>query len=415
MALPRVPVPAVDLLKRLDALGNENKLLGRELLRCYDQLSLVFDVTAHLATLDEPQGVEAVLVRRWGALLGVPAVYEDDSQSCALVPVSDAPTTVPLPDPTTVRAALAEPIACVRTQRRTQRLPTVLDGAHVLLSALTGTHDQSLVLVAIRPATASPFDDRDVLASESVLGYGGQVLANIVMARRLRDAAFESVRALVNAIDAKDRYTCGHSERVGYLARLLGQSLRLPEVDLITLEWAGLLHDVGKIGIPESLLHKAGRLTPDEYEIIKRHPRLSHDVLKPVAALAPLLPAVLHHHENWDGKGYPQGLAGSEVPLAARIIHVVDIFDALTSTRAYRAGHSLATALNILRSGAGRVTDPELTAVFEASLEHLMRVQPAALTPRFAHVMQHASPAPPAGGALGIAGNRTPYSGEATT
>ena len=136
-----------------------------------------------------------------------------------------------------------------------------------------------------------------------------------------------------------------------------------------------------------------GKLTHEEYEIMKRHPRMSYEVLKPVASLKPILRAVLYHHENHDGSGYPEGLAGDDIPLKARIIHVVDIFDALTSSRSYRAGFTRERAFGILNEDAGRVTDPHLTRVFIDAFERYMREQPADFATRFAHIARQTADA----------------------
>ncbi|MBK8915620.1 MAG: HD-GYP domain-containing protein [Phycisphaerales bacterium] len=227
-----------------------------------------------------------------------------------------------------------------------------------------------------------------------MLGYGGHILSNVLMVRHLQQTALETVRALANAIDAKDNYTHGHSERVGWLARMVGQALGMPNRQLQILEWAGLLHDVGKIGIPERILNKPGRLTTEEFDEMKRHPRLSYEVLRPVASLAPVLEGVLYHHENHDGSGYPTGLAGDAIPLIARIIHVVDIFDALTSSRSYRKGFTIARAFEILRTDSGRVTDPLVTERFLTAFERYRAERPADFLERFAHIAAEADPLP---------------------
>lgn len=135
------------------------------------------------------------------------------------------------------------------------------------------------------------------------------------------------------------------------------------------LEWAGLLHDVGKIGIPEEILNKPGKLTDEEFAIIRKHPRMGYDILKPIASFEGVLSAVLHHHENIDGSGYPDGQTGDETPVAAKIIHVVDVFDALTSARSYRAAFSVEKACAILRSEAGTKMDAQIVAAFCRALE----------------------------------------------
>jgi HD-GYP domain-containing protein (c-di-GMP phosphodiesterase class II) len=239
------------------------------------------------------------------------------------------------------------------------------------------------VVIALRSGQQPPFGSGEQLASEAVLIYGGHILRNVRMVQRLQWAALETVGALANAIEARDRYTRGHSDRVSWLASLVGEALGLPADELQMLEWAGLLHDVGKIGIPEHILNKPGELTAAEFEQIKRHPRLGYEVLRPVSSLQPVLDAVLYHHENHDGSGYPEGLRGEQVPLSARILHVVDIFDALASTRSYRAGLSTDDALSVLARGAGSVTDPAVTTAFIAAVRHNREVQPEDFRRRF--------------------------------
>lgn len=145
-----------------------------------------------------------------------------------------------------------------------------------------------------------------------------------------------TLQALTASIDAKDRYTCGHSERVAYLARSLALGARLGSETAEQYRIAGLVHDVGKIGIPEAVLCKNGHLTDQEYEQIKRHPVIGYDILKDIPPLAEVLPAVLYHHERWDGTGYPEGLRGDQIPLIGRMFALADTFDAMSSTRSYR-------------------------------------------------------------------------------
>jgi HD-GYP domain-containing protein (c-di-GMP phosphodiesterase class II) len=229
-----------------------------------------------------------------------------------------------------------------------------------------------------------------MLAAESALGYGGQILSNIHIVRHLQQVAVQTVCALVNAIDAKDNYTFGHSHRVAWLARLTGTALGLAKGELQSLEWAGLLHDVGKIGVSERILNKPGPLTPEEFEEVKRHPRIGYEVLRPVERFGAVLDAVLYHHENHDGSGYPEGRRGEEIPLSARIIHVVDIFDALTTTRTYRDRFPLDDAIAVLDRDAGRVTDPIVTTAFVAAIRRHMVENAGDFAQRFAHIARRA-------------------------
>lgn len=206
------------------------------------------------------------------------------------------------------------------------------------------------------------------------------------MTRDLEQTTRETVAALATILEARDPYTRGHSERVAWLARRIGEELGLADEDLRRLEWAGLLHDVGKFGVPERVLNKPGRLAAEEFELVKNHPRLSAEMLRPVRRFRPILPAVLHHHENFDGSGYPAGLRGEDIPLGARILRIADTFDALTSTRAYRGGVAFEQAIAELARGAGSATDPDVTAAFIRALRREMRENAADFRRRFGHV-----------------------------
>ncbi len=173
-----------------------------------------------------------------------------------------------------------------------------------------------------------------------------------------------SVQALASAIDAKDRYTSGHSTRVAYFSTSLAEHLGLDKEDRDTIYLAGLLHDIGKIGIDDHVLNKPGQLTDEEYEQIKLHPQLGYEILKGVRQLDKVLPMVLHHHEAWDGSGYPHGLKAKETPRMARIMAVADAYDAMSSDRPYRKGMPEEKIEAILRNGAGKQWDAEVIDAF---------------------------------------------------
>lgn len=196
----------------------------------------------------------------------------------------------------------------------------------------------------------------------------------------------EIVVVLARIIDARDSYTGGHSARVAFLSRLLGSKLDLPPNQLRNVEWAGLLHDVGKVGVPEAILNHPGPLTPVDVAQIRRHTTVGHDILKPVRALRPVLDAIRSHHENFDGSGYPDGLARDAIPLTARIVHIADIFDAITSRRAYRPEVPVQTAIALMTEDAGRTTDPELTRMFFVALRDFARTRPADFQLKLPHL-----------------------------
>jgi HD-GYP domain-containing protein (c-di-GMP phosphodiesterase class II) len=180
----------------------------------------------------------------------------------------------------------------------------------------------------------------------------------------LQSAYVEFVGSLANALDARDRYTSGHSRRVSQLASATAVALELSPDQVEWVHTGALLHDIGKIGVPDSVLQKPGKLTCEEWAMIKEHPVIGRRILEGVNGLAPFLGAVELHHENWDGSGYPKGQSGEETPVDARIIHVSDAYDAMTSDRPYRKGLTHERALQILREEAGTQFDPRIVEVF---------------------------------------------------
>ena len=173
-----------------------------------------------------------------------------------------------------------------------------------------------------------------------------------------------TVAALVSAIDAKDTYTRGHSERVAWLSKSLAQTIDLDEEVVNQVHICGLVHDIGKIGIPEAILRKPGKLTDEEFSYIKTHPVIGEKILRDVPQLLEVLPGVRSHHERWDGKGYPDGLEGEATPLFGRILGIADAFDAMCSSRAYRKALIRQEVLDEIKACAGTQFDPKLAAAF---------------------------------------------------
>ena len=173
-----------------------------------------------------------------------------------------------------------------------------------------------------------------------------------------------TVAALVSAIDAKDTYTCGHSERVAWLAKEIARKLELDEVTIEQIHICGLVHDIGKIGIPEAILRKPGKLTDEEFDQIRAHPVIGETILQDVPQLMPVLPGVRSHHERWDGRGYPDGTSETETPLFGRILGIADAFDAMCSSRAYRKKLNRSEVLDEITACSGSQFDPELVKLF---------------------------------------------------
>ena len=188
--------------------------------------------------------------------------------------------------------------------------------------------------------------------------------------QQLQRGIYQSLLGLANALEAKDVYTRGHSERVGLSSRRLAIALGLPPGEVEIIARAGLLHDIGKIGIPEGVLRKTGPLSPEEWEVMRRHPAIGAQIVAPFEFFTAGALVIRHHHERVDGSGYPDQLTGAAIPLGARIVAVADVYDALTSDRPYRAALSAAAARAHLESQAGRGLDEEIVGAFLGLVHH---------------------------------------------
>jgi len=247
-------------------------------------------------------------------------------------------------DPALRAGGLAGPILACPVRRDARTLGVLLAG---------GAPD--------RGATVS---NVELKLAEAAAGHLAIYLENASLFRDLDAMFLGTLEALTAAIDAKDPYTRGHSQRVSYLASELARALGLPEATVKQVRIAGLVHDIGKIGVPEATLRKAERLDDAEFAQVRRHPEIGWRILRDIPQMRDMLDGVLSHHERWDGRGYPHGLAGESIPLVARLIALADTFDAMSSNRTYRQGRDRATVLAELRRSAGTQFDPALVPAF---------------------------------------------------
>lgn len=359
------------LLERVRSLLQENDTLRANLDRCYQRLRALPSIGDELLSGRASAGLFPLFVRRFATLLRADAVLvHAASEITALFPTASAE---PLHVDVDIRRAYdrAADAAALRGAAVAFCLPSAHAGGAAcfgMAAPLPAADGRRQVLVALREDDALPFAADELVTADVLAAFGGQLLCNVSMVEQVERSAFETVCALARVIEARDHYTGGHSERVGRLARRIGMQLGLADETCRCLEWAGMLHDVGKMGVAEEILNKRGALTPEEMQQVQRHPQLSYDMLRPVRSLAGTLDAVLYHHENLDGSGYPYGLSGNQIPLSARIMRVADAFDALTTTRAYRAARSVDWALQELQRGAGVAFDAEVVDALAAVL-----------------------------------------------
>jgi putative nucleotidyltransferase with HDIG domain len=229
-------------------------------------------------------------------------------------------------------------------------------------------------LVALNHVDDEEFGTVEASLLSSVAAILGIHGGNIELYRQQSELLAGMVRALTSAVEAKDPYTCGHSDRVARVAVYLAEELGCDAKMIKTLYLAGLLHDVGKIGIDDNVLRKTGSLSRSEYEHIKQHVDIGHRILHDLAKLEEVLPVVLHHHESWDGGGYPNRLNSEAIPLAARIVAVADAFDAMSSDRPYRNRMPDEEVDRILRAGAGQQWDPKVIDAFFRASENIRKI-----------------------------------------
>ncbi len=196
-----------------------------------------------------------------------------------------------------------------------------------------------------------------------------QAIENARLYQNLSRTFRETIEGLVTALEAKDKYTSGHSRRVTEYALLIGKAIKLSPPDLEKIEWAGLLHDIGKIGIRLEALNKPGKITREEHEMFKDHTIMAKQIIEQIHFLKEIVPLVYHHHENYDGTGYPDKIKGSLIPLGARILAIADTYDAMTSDRPYRKAMDQKDAIKELRRCASTQFDPSLVDIFIRELE----------------------------------------------
>ncbi len=235
------------------------------------------------------------------------------------------------------------------------------------------------LMVAVNRVDKPDFDSTDVKLFTSVASGCAVFVENGKLFNDLKELFVGSLKALTSSIDAKDQYTRGHSERVALISRWIAERVAerepLEDEEIHKIYLAGLLHDIGKIGIDENVLRKNGKLTPEERACICRHPAIGAGILRGIKQMREIVPGVLCHHERVDGRGYPDGLKGDEIPLTGKIVGLADSFDAMTSRRTYRDAMSVGHALDEIRKGLGTQFDAKIGAIFlESDVDRLWEI-----------------------------------------
>jgi len=361
---------------RLERHVGEIDLLSSQLSESYEELSLLYKLSANMVLTKEPAGfldeacqdLQQVAALKWLALQLVDTDDRLDELKGRLIVAGDPPCD---------RARLGEVGGELLAGLGEDRGPRICEhGRHTGVPGLGELSDRMLIVPLIREdeplgvlVGAEKIDDTELSSVDSKLANSLAqniciFLENAMLYEDMQEMFMGTLHALISSIDAKDTYTCGHSERVALLSRQLALAAGIDEETAERIYLAGLVHDVGKIGVPESVLCKPGRLTRTEFELIKLHPEIGAKILKDIRQMKDLLPGVLHHHERYDGKGYPHGLAGEDIPLFGQVICLADSFDAMSTNRTYRAAMPREEVLEEMRRCAGTQFEAKLASVF---------------------------------------------------
>ncbi len=350
--------------------------VGQQLAESYEELNLLYTTIQGMSGVQRPSHVIAMVCKELLATLPyawIGAQLADDNDRLKKLAGELILAGEPGQPVETIRALGKRILATV-----TPNTPLVLEPAanpkHAGFAKLGSTvlvhpvgRDGSVIGVLIAGEKRGP----DPVASSvdmKLLGATATNMAifldNVALYDDLSTMFLGTLEALTASIDAKDTYTSGHSLRVAHLTKLLAREIGLDEHTVGRMHIAGLVHDIGKIGVPEAVLTKPGKLTEEEFAWIRRHPEIGHRILKDIPQFRDILPGVLYHHERFDGQGYPRGISGEDIPLVARLISLADAFDAMSSTRTYRKTLSRPEVIQEILDCAGTQFDPELAPVF---------------------------------------------------
>jgi putative nucleotidyltransferase with HDIG domain len=222
----------------------------------------------------------------------------------------------------------------------------------------------TLCVAHLRTSGTRAFTEADLRLLETMAEVAGIAIRRARLYQNLQEAYGQMIVALTQATEVRDSYTAGHSERIAALAERVARELGCSEQEVDEVRWGARVHDIGKFGVPDALLRKAASLTEEEWAVVRHHPVLGEKILSSLERLRGVAKIVRHHHERWDGTGYPDGLRGNAIPLGARILAVVDAYGAITETRPYRPALTRAEALVEIRRGSGSQFDPQVVEAF---------------------------------------------------
>ncbi len=373
---------------RIATLETEVDELAQRIGASYEEISLIYRLTQNLKLSDSRETLAqlalewlAEVVRTEGAVVQFDCpVTPRDIPGCAAPPTHHRVGACPLDE-----TELGELFRMYEHDARHR--PVVVNQAVTRDPAWRFPTVRELVIVPISEGSRvfgwlaifnHPLGQEFGTSEASLLSSIGTIIgihaANADLYREQSELLADVVRAMSSAIDAKDPYTRGHSDRVARVAVRLARQLGCDDETAKVIYLSGLLHDIGKIGINDDVLRKPGRLTEPEFEHVKTHVTIGYKILKDLRKMQHMLPVVLHHHESWDGNGYPHGLKGDDIPYLARIVAVADSYDAMTSDRPYRRGLEIERVDAILRKGAGQQWDARVVEAYFACRQEIAEI-----------------------------------------
>lgn len=353
--------------------------LSGQIEQTYEEISLLHSLTQNLQISRSPAELAEVCLGRMHALI------KSDSNAIWLEDKNGTPSLLVEGKAAFDEIQMAQLIA--RFENHDWARPLVKNHVEGTLLGADFPGLKNLVIVPIAEGThrfgwmfssnlrdGREFGTVEASLLSSVATILGTHMRNIDLYEQHEELLLGFARSMVSTLDAKDPYTRGHSDRVGLIARKIGEELDLPEEDLYDIYLAGLLHDIGKIGVDDQLLRKPGTLTNEEFKQIQKHPMIGYQILHGLKNLQKVIPGVRNHHEAYNGKGYPDGLQGECIPLMARILAVADSYDAMGSNRPYRQGMPLETIEKIFRRGAGSQWDARIIDAYFEVREEIIRI-----------------------------------------
>ena len=362
------------LMANQSAIAIYNARLFEQLNKAINDLTLLYQIEYHISSILSIDELLKTAVNLIDSALGnlITTILSPDEKNEKLeikamtpnVKIKPGFESVPLYRGIVGEAMKTKRLVYVADVEKDEKYVSAIDGikSEIAIPLISGT--KVLGVIDFQSKLKDRFDLMTIDLLDDIAHRIATFLENAILYERIEKSYAETIKALVLAMEAKDSYTRGHSERVTELAMKLAEKIGIADGRKRFLYWAGLLHDIGKIGISESILNKPGALDEFEFSEIKRHPVEGAKMLGQIDGLKEVVPIIKHHHENFDGTGYPDGLKGNEIPLESRILAVCDVYDAMTTIRSYRKPFSSEGAMDVIESFSGSRLDPYIVKEF---------------------------------------------------